>query len=291
LFGKAGGQMVIHIEFDIKITDSAGKVLHRFENRFDEDVSSDRKQKMDAVLKIDFSDFLAEYLSSSGFFLREKLMNGRYSKKSNLYKHDFVPDEDTDEEESILNRLKDSELEYKIHIGSNKVLIGKIPLKIETEADSEILEEKCTEDLLSSEEKTALEEVTVSNKQSLSKNTSCSKEPLSSEVKIHSKEQLYSQVKLHSNESSFSKDKPLYSKKPSTADKLTAPKQTSDMESEQNPAHVCGPKDTVDRSGDAVIDTILNYTMMKAIEKYEDNIYQVWYEAPDDVEQLNPTIF
>lgn len=193
--------MVIHIEFDINITDHNGIVLQSTKNHYDEDVSSNGQQDKNTVLGIDFTDFLAEYLTSSGFFLREKLMKRYSSGKKKRHAHnkaikkEITPIELDDE--GMPDLLKASELEIKIHIGNNKVIVGKIPLKLDADKDPEA-ESNIISDSIAAEEAAT------------SGNT-------------------------YNVESSI-----------------------SDM----SPA-ICN---------------FLDYSMMRAIEKYEDNIYSVWYE-------------
>ena len=194
--------MVIHIEFDINITDHNGIVLQSSRNHYKEDVSSNGQQDKDTVLGIDFNYFLAEYLTSSGFFLREKLMKGYSSGKLKRHAHNkAIKEEITSielDDEDMPDLLKASELEIKIRIGNNKVIVGKIPLKLDANRDPEAGSNIISDSL-------AAEEAAIDG------NT-------------------------YNDESSI-----------------------SDMSPD-----ICN---------------FLNYSMMRAIEKYEDNIYSIWYEA------------
>ena len=223
--------MVIHIEFDIKITDQNGIVIQSTGNHYDENVSSDRKQDTDTVLDIDFTDFLAEYLSTSGYFLREKLMKGRGSGKlkrhvrnktfkegMNLSEHD---------DEGMADLLKGSELEYKIRIGNNKVLIGKIPLKLEDDGNPEMENNIISASLVVED---PANEGDTSDAES-----SVSEEETNGTI-------------------SYDRDEEINSFESSISDRVPA------------------------------VYNFLNYSMMKAIEKYEDNIYNVWYEPSTDMD-------
>lgn len=120
------------IDIDIRIADSKGKILHHFENQYNEKDSSFNRQENN-IAGYDFEDFLAEYLSFSGFALREKLIKDSFSIPAcqNQSEPETIPD--IPEDDYDINKLKDSELEYRIRLGKNKVLIGKIPLKIQSE--------------------------------------------------------------------------------------------------------------------------------------------------------------
>ncbi len=141
--------MVINI--DISIADSDGTVLHHFSNRFDENDAYTQKQEPRPVQGLEFDDFLAEYMSCSGFIIREKLIYGSYpadighcsstnkdllNKRDALYQEDILDRRDMLQQEDIpdkrdaLYQYEDSELEYKIRIGDHKVLTGKIPLRL-----------------------------------------------------------------------------------------------------------------------------------------------------------------
>lgn len=268
--------MVIHIEFDIKITDKNGIVVQSTGNHYEENVASDTKQVPDTILDIDFSDFLAEYLSSSGFFLREKLLKGYNSGKQKCHaspkamkkdiikrksdckdvseekiSDDNISDENiTDEnitDENILNLLEGMELEYKIRIGKNKVLIGKIPLKSEADNNSEKVSSTVSASIVPEEQ---VMEGNSDNDESpdFEDADSCDEDFIETETADDDEE-------INLFESSYS---------------------TEDTNVSETSAH----------DSDPTIYNFLKYSMMKAIEKYEDNIYNVWYETSTDMEPV-----
>lgn len=120
--------MVINI--DISIADSDGTVLHHFENRFNEKDACFEKQDQGYTDEIDFQNFLAEYLSCSGFAVREKLIYSKNNYVSEQNKSELSTYVNFPGEKEAFYRFEDSELEYKIRIGDKKVLVGKIPLKL-----------------------------------------------------------------------------------------------------------------------------------------------------------------
>lgn len=249
--------MVIHIEFDIKITDHNGIVLQSTENPCDESVSSDTKQDTDTVLGIDFSDFLAEYLSSSGFFLRDKLMKGYSSGKLKRHACNKTIKKSTKsrefDDENMTDLLKDSELEYKIRIGSNKVLIGKIPLKLDEDSNPEMGNHIISASLV-------VEEPTI-------------------EGDIINIESSDSEVGINRYEASDGNEE-------------IVSIESSDGDEEIDNIESSGDNGDTISSGASISDrrsaicSFLNYSMMRAIEKYEDNIYNVWYEASTDMEPV-----
>lgn len=209
--------MVIHIEFDIKITDHNGIVLQSTKNYYDEDISSGLLQDKDTVPGIDFTDFLAEYLSSSGFILRERLMkgysSGRPKRRVRGKPIKKVVKAIELDDEAMPDLLKASELEYKIRIGDNQIIVGRISLKPDADhapkTESKVINASLTD------EDTAIDEDTGNIK-------------------------------------------------PSDNDEDTFREEASVS---GNPSSIC---------------SFLNYSMMKAIEKYEDNIYG-WYEDSTDM--------
>ncbi len=115
------------IDIDIKIANSNGKLIHRFSKQFDEKLEVSEKIEKDTGLSKDFEDFLTEYLSASGRSVREKLIS--YTDmpadlQSNMY---LTEAGDSDPDGEGADRIPDSEMEYKIRIGNNKVIAGKIP--------------------------------------------------------------------------------------------------------------------------------------------------------------------
>jgi hypothetical protein len=120
--------MVINI--DISIADSDGTVLHHFNNRFDENDACPKKQEPRPLQSIEFDDFLAEYLSCSGFVIREKLIYGSYPVDAEQSSSIFTINKDIMNDKEALYRFEDSEMEYKIRIGDHKILTGKIPLRL-----------------------------------------------------------------------------------------------------------------------------------------------------------------
>lgn len=114
------------IDIDIKIANSNGQLIHRFSKRFDEKAESAEKINNEGLSK-DFEDFLAEYLSDSGRSIRDRLMN---DPEAHLAAQRMVEKDEAMElyeEESTADDCPDSEMEYKIRIGKDKVIAGKIP--------------------------------------------------------------------------------------------------------------------------------------------------------------------
>ncbi len=253
--------MVIHIEFDIKITDHNGIVIQSTGNHCDENVSSDGKQDTDNVLNIDFTDFLAEYLSTSGYFLREKLMKGRGSGKLKRHVRNKTIREgiklSEQDEEGMADLLKNSELEYKIRIGNNKVLIGKIPLKLEDDRNPEMGNNIISSSLLA--EEPAMEGDTNHVEASVSEEETNNMEASDRNEEANSFE-------------------------------------SSDNDEEVDLLEPSDQDDEIDHFESSISDrepvcNLLNYSMMRAIEKYEDNIYNVWYEPSNDMEPVIDEFF
>ncbi len=258
--------MVIHIEFDIKITDRNGIVLQSSGKHCEANITSEGKEDTASLLGIDFTDFLAEYLSSSGFFLREKLMKGCGSgrlkghvKNKAIMRGTKVNEPD---DEYISDLLKGSELEYKIRIGNNKVLIGKIPLKVDADTNSELGDNKLSAALLL--EEAAFEGGT--------DNVASS----TSDVEIDLVDVPDSNEGVDCFEASDSEVE-IDSLAASDNDEDVAPIEDSDSDEVISTESSAGDHELA-------VYKLLNYSMMKAIEKYEDNIYSVWYEATTDME-------
>lgn len=271
--------MVIHIEFDIKITDHNGIVLQSAGNQCNENVSSDVKQDTDTVLGIDFTDFLAEYLSTSGFFLREKLMKGYSSEKLKRHVSKKTIKECTKlsefDDECMQDLLKDSELEYKIRIGDNKVLIGKIPLKLDADQNPEMGDGIISASLVAEEPATEGDANNVL--------FSVSKEETNRTISYDSDEE------TKSFEAS-DREEEVNSLESSDSDQGTIRTESADSDEET----ICSESSDSDESAISTessnserkpaIYNFLNYSMLRAIEKYEDNIYNVWYEDSTDLE-------
>ncbi len=118
------------VDIEIKIADSSGKILQRFEKSFDglkED--SIHSLKNNTQNDKSFEDFLSEYLTFEGRALREKLTgsSGYTTGEPRQREYNELTDVlDFGDEEDFCN-LSNNELEYKINIGSSRVLTGRIP--------------------------------------------------------------------------------------------------------------------------------------------------------------------
>lgn len=240
------------IEIDIKIEDSDGRVLHRFENKFDEQDRTYDTQEYDGGIDMDFDEFLSEYLSYSGYLLREKLFSELGSaaakKAKNMRRSKAKKTPGVKEAVSF----EDSELEYRIRIGDNKVLIGKIPLKLEPSTNNVKL-------LLCSEEDTPLQSTASSSPDDASVPISEASDTASA----------YPAEECSDPEDySDSEAMPEYSALEPSSDRDDIP-ETAPINNEE-----------------AVLDTILNFAMLRAIEKYESNLSPGWDEM--DLAQVEP---
>ncbi len=298
--------MVIHIEFDIKITDHNGIVIQSTGTHFDKNVASDGKLATDDVLDIDFTDFLAEYLSTSGYFLREKLMKGRSSRRRKGHVGSKANKEDVKviepDDEGIPDLLKGSELEYKIRIGNNKVLIGKIPLKLEDnsnpEMDNSIISATLVAEELTIERDTdsvedanryepSNNDMDVNSSQSYNSDVTIdSLESSNSDKDISSLDPYYSDEDIDSI-ASFDSDEELDCLESSDSDVELDCFESSDSDVELDYFESSDIDVEPDRFKSSISDrdpAVYNFSMMRAIEKYEDNIYNVWYEPSSDME-------
>lgn len=131
------------IDIDIKIADGNGKLLHRFERSFDESTVSTNQGETISDLGKCFEDFLSEYMSISGRMIREKLIGEYTNTVFDQYSFEDSGNDEIQIDCDDLKNLSDTEMEYKIRLGSKKILIGKIPLhynkstKIETDKQND----------------------------------------------------------------------------------------------------------------------------------------------------------
>lgn len=116
------------IDIDIKIADGNGKLLHRFEKCFEEGNNTSRNGAYLSDIGKSFEDFLAEYMSFSGRFIREKIMNNYHNMLYEQYNNTSHVNNTIETENEYDYNIDDAEMEYKIRIGSKKILIGKIPI-------------------------------------------------------------------------------------------------------------------------------------------------------------------
>ncbi|MGB8450709.1 MAG: hypothetical protein WCD89_00115 [Anaerocolumna sp.] len=116
------------IDIDIKIADSDGKMIHRFSKKFDEKLEVSEKINKDSGISKGFEEFLSEYLSVSGRSIREKLISNQDTVAFDEYNTESDAGDDNLYETS--DGITDSEVEYKIRIGSKKVFVGKIPFQV-----------------------------------------------------------------------------------------------------------------------------------------------------------------
>lgn len=128
------------IDIDIKIADGEGNLIHRYGKHFDESINSKNVIGSINDLGKSFEDFLSEYMSFHGRMIREKLIN-----ETNWQSHPSVMVPNSDEyvsyggasqeicdfssDEDALDTYSNSEMEYRIRIGNNKILTGKIPFR------------------------------------------------------------------------------------------------------------------------------------------------------------------
>lgn len=263
------------IEIDIRIEDSDGRVLHRFENKYDDKVSAIKEsQDYTDDVGMDFCDFFSEYLSCSGAILREKLFQGNYTmkrdrskrkvKKSTTNHHnEFNPDYEINPNSKVTH-LEDSELEYRIRIGDDKVLVGKIPLKLQPSTTSVTLQ---------------LNEEDVINHQEIRNTFDTETEPDVKNNFVHGYEKSndYDNIpdnKFESkdNQIELNPDKQynidITSEIRNKIDEVNS--YPNGIDKTLNPQSDISTHNAVE--SDTEIDSILNYAMMKAIEKYELNL-------------------
>lgn len=228
--------MVIYIE--IKIADSDGKILHTFENRLDEkDVKPE--EPVNNRIDRDFERFLGEYLSFGGFALREKLIGDYYANTISQDNSGVMAYTDISDEIITDENLNNSELEYRIRIGDNKVLIGKVPLRL---------------DMLSQKTKADRRK---------------SKTGISPEADLLPETDSYPEA--DSSLDPENNDKVISCKiKPSISYNNRAGQKTCNSSDK---------KEASSKNEDAALDIIINYAMLKAIEKYEANLYPASEEA------------
>ena len=114
------------IDIDIKIANSSGKLVHSFSKRFNEKLDLSDNIEKDNGMSKDFEDFLAEYQTSSVRVVRKKLITeipGSLQNNSGLRSEAGRYWEETED------GITDSEMEYRIRIGKNKVIAGRIPFQ------------------------------------------------------------------------------------------------------------------------------------------------------------------
>lgn len=116
-----GGRMIIDI--DIKIAQSNGKLIHSFSKRFNEKLEVSEKIEKNTGLSKEFEDFLAEYLTASGRLVRDRLITDI----PELLSNDTFPADSISGGNEPETAIADSEMEYKIRIGNNRVIAGRIP--------------------------------------------------------------------------------------------------------------------------------------------------------------------
>ncbi len=262
------------IEIDIRIEDSDGRVLHRFENKYDDKVSAFKESQDYADdVGMDFCDFFSEYLSCSGAILREKLFQGNYTmkrdrskrkvkKSTTSHRNEFNHDNEINPNSQVTH-LEDSELEYRIRIGDDKVLVGKIPLKLQPSTTSVTLQLK--EDVIAH--------------QDISNTFDTDTEPNVKDNLVNGFEKSNDYDSIQENKYE-SKDNKTELDQDNQYNIDIAPQISNKIDEFNN--YPNGINKTLDPQSDistfnAVetdieIDSILNYAMMKAIEKYELNL-------------------
>lgn len=113
------------IDIDIKIANSSGKLVHSFSKRFNERLDLSDNIEKDNGMSKDFEDFLAEYLTASGRVVRKKLI----TEVSGGIQNSGLKSEAGRYWEETDDGITDSEMEYRIRIGKNKVIAGRIPFQ------------------------------------------------------------------------------------------------------------------------------------------------------------------
>ncbi len=249
------------IEIDIRIEDSDGRVLHRFENKYDDKLSTSiESQDYTDDAGMDFCDFLSEYLSCSGSLLREKLFQGNYTMKRDRYRRKgkktlskHSNETNPNSEVSQVRNLEDSELEYRIRIGDDKVLVGKIPLKLQPSTTSVTLQLK--EDMIAHPE---------------------IKNPSDTETAVETNpDNDFEQSKVYdeiTDNMVENKDNQIELGVKYNTQKNVTEVDNKQIEVEMNQENHCDISNLTALETDTEIDSILNYAMMKAIEKYELNL-------------------
>lgn len=114
------------IDIDIKIANSKGKLIHTFSKRFNEKLDLSEAIENEKGISKDFEDFLNEYLTESGRAVRKKLITPMYE---NSQKKQAIKEKDDLWWDDRSDKISDSEMEYRIRIGKNKVIAGKIPFQ------------------------------------------------------------------------------------------------------------------------------------------------------------------
>lgn len=148
--------MIFNIE--INISDGNGKLLHRFEESLSSSHSKD-SFNIETAGK-GFEDFLNEYMSFSGRFVREKLLSSEEAYNKDIQWNNF--DDETDSlAMNYDNVYENSELEYQIHIGNKKLATGKIPLILPSRTWASIPSSPIAEDSTPSRDKNTLKEDSV----------------------------------------------------------------------------------------------------------------------------------
>ena len=115
------------IDIDIKIADNEGKLIRHFSKRFDEQLNIPDKIGKGNGVKKEFEEFLAEYLTPSGRFVREKLICEPYMPDIYHYNSVIPTDKNLFTEEDLKGTLAFSGLEYKIRFPDQKEITGEIP--------------------------------------------------------------------------------------------------------------------------------------------------------------------
>lgn len=117
------------IDIDIKIADSDGKLIQRFEKTFNNVDATGDKLNFNLDLGKTFENFLSEYMSYSGRIVRDKLMPYYSAPIPYQTIHNYFEEETMHLDSNINKELKDREIEYSISIGNGNVFSGKFPVK------------------------------------------------------------------------------------------------------------------------------------------------------------------
>lgn len=259
------------IEIDIKIEDSDGKVLHRFENKYeDKNSASIESQEYTDDVGMDFCDFLSEYLSCSGSLLREKLFQGNYTLKRDRYrrkgkKSSSKPTNETNTNSKVTH-LKDSELEYRIRIGDDKVLVGKIPLKLQSSTTSVTLQLK-EEDIIAPQEGSNPSDNAIESDVADNPMNGFENNIVSDDIQDNKFENKDNQIELLQDNQYDTDADSTPEARNKIAEVNNFPNEIDKTPDLQHDISTFNASDT-----DTEIDSILNYAMMKAIEQYELNL-------------------
>lgn len=128
------------IDIDIKITDNGGNLVHHFIKRLDEEDAIHLKKMNNNYCGESFEDFLSEYMSTSGYAVRDKLASTNNYCTNSL---SSLLTDDNSYNGKTLSNLENKELSCNIRIGNKELFTGRIPLTSTIQVDTkDITKEK-----------------------------------------------------------------------------------------------------------------------------------------------------